>query len=236
MLLVQLDIGLAVAVFDDVDHKVVDDLGIDAADDGIRELAVVHHLDAGGILAILSKIGNDVGNAHHIAFQGVGLNLVGIAFDGVGLFQFRLKFLKASHGHGMVLRKLDLAVVTGDAGQGLQGQIQGEYLVQHPCRMNVVIEKLENADSNSLKGLAESIRNKVQDSFVFLANVADSKVVYVAASSKAAIAKGIKAGDLVKLAAQLSGGNGGGRPDLAQSGGKDISNIDGVLNQIREKL
>ena len=94
--------------------------------------------------------------------------------------------------------------------------------------LKVVIRKLENADSSSLKGLAESIRNKVEDSFVFLANVA--------ASSKAAIAKGIKAGDMAKMAAQLSGGNGGGRPDLAQSGGKDISNINGVLAQIREKL
>ena len=42
--------------------------------------------------------------------------------------------------------------------------------------------------------------------------------------------------DMAKMAAQLSGGNGGGRPDLAQSGGKDISNINDVLAQIREKL
>jgi len=102
--------------------------------------------------------------------------------------------------------------------------------------LKVVIRKLENADNGSLKGLAESIRNKVEDSFVFLANVADGKVVYVAASSKTAIAKGIKAGDMAKMAAQLSGGNGGGRPDLAQSGGKDISHINDVLAQIREKL
>lgn len=102
--------------------------------------------------------------------------------------------------------------------------------------LKVVVKKLENADSASLKGLAESIRNKVEDSFVFLANVSDEKVVYVAACSKAAIAKGIKAGDMVKMAAQLSGGNGGGRPDLAQSGGKDSSCVDSVLNQIKEKL
>ena len=141
MLLVQLDVGLAVAVFNDVDHQIVDDLRINASDHGIGELAVVHHLDAGCVLTILSQIGNDVGNTHHIALQGVGLDLVGIAGDGVGLFQLCLKVLKTVHGHGMIFRKLDLAVVTGDTGQGLQSQIQGEDLVQHPGRMNVVVEK-----------------------------------------------------------------------------------------------
>ena len=102
--------------------------------------------------------------------------------------------------------------------------------------INVIIKKLENADSGSLKALAETLRNKCEDSFVLLANHAADKVVFVAASSKAAIAKGIKAGDMVKLAASVCGGNGGGRPDLAQSGGKDASKIDEAISQIEAKL
>ena len=102
--------------------------------------------------------------------------------------------------------------------------------------INVIIKKLENADSSSLKALAETLRNKCEDSFVLLANNAGDKVVFVAASSKAAIAKGIKAGDMVKLAATVCGGNGGGRPDLAQSGGKDASKIDEAIAQIESKL
>lgn len=102
--------------------------------------------------------------------------------------------------------------------------------------INVIIKKLENADSGSLKALAETLRNKCEDSFVLLANSAQDKVVFVAAASKAAIAKGIKAGDMVKLAASVCGGNGGGRPDLAQSGGKDVSKIDEAISQIEAKL
>ena len=102
--------------------------------------------------------------------------------------------------------------------------------------INVIIKKLENADSGSLKALAETLRNKCEDSFVLLANNAGDKVVFVAAASKAAIAKGIKAGDMVKLAASVCGGNGGGRPDLAQSGGKDASKIDEAISQIEAKL
>lgn len=102
--------------------------------------------------------------------------------------------------------------------------------------INVIIKKLDNADSGSLKALAETLRNKCEDSFVLLANNAGDKVVFVAAASKAAIAKGIKAGDMVKLAASVCGGNGGGRPDLAQSGGKDASKIDEAISQIEAKL
>ncbi|MBR5207303.1 MAG: alanine--tRNA ligase, partial [Erysipelotrichaceae bacterium] len=102
--------------------------------------------------------------------------------------------------------------------------------------INVIIKKLENADSGSLKALAETLRNKCEDSFVLLANNAGDKVVFVAAASKAAIAKGIKAGDMVKLAASVCGGNGGGRPDLAQSGGKDASKIDEAISQSEAKL
>ncbi len=102
--------------------------------------------------------------------------------------------------------------------------------------LNVVIRRLNHADNSTLKALAETIRNKCVNAFVFLANVSEEKVVYVAACSPQAIAQGIKAGEMAKFAAQLSGGNGGGRPDLAQAGGKEISGVDSVLRQIREKL
>ncbi len=110
------------------------------------------------------------------------------------------------------------------------------HSAKHINGLNVIIKKLENADSGSLKALAETLRNKCEDSFVLLANNAGDKVVFVAAASKAAIAKGIKAGDMVKLAASVCGGNGGGRPDLAQSGGKDASKIDEAISQIEAKL
>ena len=102
--------------------------------------------------------------------------------------------------------------------------------------LNAIILKMNNEDSSSLKGYAEVLRNKCENSFVFIANVFEDKVTFFVACSKEAIEKGIKAGDIAKLAATMSDGNGGGRPDIAQSGGKDITKLDEIFNTIRAKL
>ena len=87
-----------------------------------------------------------------------------------------------------------------------------------------------------MKDYAELLRNKLENGFVFLSNVEDEKVTFVCACSKAAIEKGIKAGDIVKQAAELTGGKGGGRPDMAQSGGKDTSKVEEAIATIKQKL
>ena len=102
--------------------------------------------------------------------------------------------------------------------------------------LNIILEKVSGLDGQAMKNLAETLRNKCEKSFIFLANPSEGKVTYVCACSKEAIAKGIKAGDFVKMAAQMSQGNGGGRPDMAQSGGKDGSKVDEVFALIRSKL
>ncbi len=130
--LVQHDIGLTVAVFNDIDHQIIDDLGVDASDHRGGEGAALHHLDLGCVLPVLAQIGNNVGDAHHIAFQGGRLDLVGVAGDGVGLFQLLFELFKAVQGHRPVFRQLDLTVVTGNAGECLQCQIQREDLIQYP--------------------------------------------------------------------------------------------------------
>ena len=94
--------------------------------------------------------------------------------------------------------------------------------------------KFRDRDNGGLKAFAENMRNRMENGFVFLANEKDGKVTFVAASSKAAIAKGLKAGELVKKAAQLAGGNGGGRPDMAQAGGKDAGKIDEAIALLKE--
>ena len=118
--------------------------------------------------------------------------------------------------------------------------LQSDELIASAKEINgtkAIIQKLNHADSSFLKNLAESMRNKCGSAFVFLANICeDGKVVFVAAASPDVVAKGIKAGDMVKFAAEQCGGNGGGRPDLAQSGAKDSSQIDHILKLIEQKL
>ncbi|MCR5794579.1 MAG: alanine--tRNA ligase [Solobacterium sp.] len=102
--------------------------------------------------------------------------------------------------------------------------------------IKTLIVRLKDADTSTLKNYAETMRDKMQDALVFVANEVNGKVTFVCASSKAAIAKGLKAGDIVKAAAQLTGGNGGGRPDMAQAGGRDTSRIDDALKLVRERV
>jgi alanyl-tRNA synthetase len=67
-------------------------------------------------------------------------------------------------------------------------------------------------------------------------SVCDNKVVFVAKANKDINSKGIMCGNLVKQAAILCGGNGGGRPDFAQAGGKDPSKADEVFSLIEGLL
>ena len=101
---------------------------------------------------------------------------------------------------------------------------------------NIVIKRLDGADANALKDIASTIKAQVENVVVFLASVNNDKVVFVAGADKQAIASGIKCGDLVKEAALACDGKGGGRPDLAQSGGKDVSKVDEALEIIKNKL
>lgn len=100
--------------------------------------------------------------------------------------------------------------------------------------LNCLFLVLKDFDSAAMKSYAETLRNKMQNGLVFLANASNGKAVFVAAASKEAIAKGAKAGDLVKAAAQLCGGNGGGRPDMAQAGGRDTAHIADSIKAVKD--
>jgi alanyl-tRNA synthetase len=102
--------------------------------------------------------------------------------------------------------------------------------------IQVLLLRLKDKDSKGLKEYAETLRNQLKDGLVFVSNEANGRITFVCASSKAAIAKGYKAGDIAKAAAQACGGNGGGRPDMAQAGGRDLSKIDDAFAAVRAIL
>jgi len=97
---------------------------------------------------------------------------------------------------------------------------------------NKLVVKLENIDKNSLKPLVDKLADHLPGGFVFVANVMDSKVTFIAKSN----AKEYHAGNICKAAAMVAGGNGGGRPDMAQAGGKDVSKVDESLEKVRELI
>ena len=95
--------------------------------------------------------------------------------------------------------------------------------------LKVLTAMVSKADAGKLRQMGDSLRDKSTHVVAVLATVNEDKITFLAVCGKDAIAKGIKAGDLVKLVCTTCGGSGGGKPDSAMGGGKDASQIDNAL-------
>lgn len=106
--------------------------------------------------------------------------------------------------------------------------------------VDVLLTKVSNMDMDTLRNMGDKIKEKLSDYAILLASDNDGKVNFIAMCSDSVIKANIKAGDIVKTAATICGGGGGGRPNMAQAGGKDPSKIDEAikcaLDFIKEKL
>ena len=98
----------------------------------------------------------------------------------------------------------------------------------------VLIAELPGADAETLREMTDLFRERYPSSVILLASVSNNRPLLVAAVTKDLVERGLQAGDLVKFAAQPIGGSGGGRPTLAQAGGKDPEQLDLALLKARE--
>ncbi|MDF4601351.1 alanine--tRNA ligase, partial [Vibrio parahaemolyticus] len=99
----------------------------------------------------------------------------------------------------------------------------------------VLVAALEGADSKNLRTMVDDIKNQMGSGVVLLANVTDDKVGLIAGVTKDLVGK-VKAGDLVKMVAEQVGGKGGGRPDMAQAGGTDVSALPEAIKTVQPWL
>ena len=99
---------------------------------------------------------------------------------------------------------------------------------------SLVVAQME-AEAGALREIVSDLTGKSDKAVVLLAAVNDGKIALCAGVSKPLTQK-VKAGDLVKWAAEQVGGKGGGRPDLAQAGGTDVAKLPEVLNQVENWL
>ncbi len=96
--------------------------------------------------------------------------------------------------------------------------------------LEVYIAKLDGTTPDALRSMGDDLKNKADNVVGVIAGVNGEKASIVAVCGKGAIARGVKAGDVVREVAKLAGGGGGGRPDSAMAGAKDISKLDDALN------
>ena len=95
--------------------------------------------------------------------------------------------------------------------------------------LHVLTATREGLDANALRKMGDFLRDKDPTVVGVLASIAGEKITFLAVCGKEAVAKGVKAGDLVKLVSGLCGGKGGGKPDSAMGGGSDLLKVDDAL-------
>lgn len=96
--------------------------------------------------------------------------------------------------------------------------------------------KLKDVDMNGLRDLGDQLKNKLGQGVILLMSECDGKVNMMAMATEEAMEKGAHAGNLIKAIAGFVGGGGGGRPNMAQAGGKNPAGMDEALNAAKDTL
>lgn len=96
--------------------------------------------------------------------------------------------------------------------------------------IKVITAKYDGLDMDSLRNTSDMLKNKVGSGVVVIASNFEDKVNFVVTATKDTLEKGIHCGNIIKETAKIAGGGGGGRPDMAQAGGKDVSKIKDALD------
>ena len=104
--------------------------------------------------------------------------------------------------------------------------------IQEVKGMKVLAMDVPDVDMNGLRNLGDQMKEKIGDGVVVLASANGGKVTLLAMATDAAIKKGAHAGNLIKEIASLVGGGGGGRPNMAQAGGKNPAGIPDALAKV----
>jgi alanyl-tRNA synthetase len=96
--------------------------------------------------------------------------------------------------------------------------------------VKVVTQRVDNLDRGQMRTLVDNIRNKLGSGVVVLGSVQDGKVALIVGVTADLTAR-VQAGKVIKPVAEKVGGSGGGRPDMAEAGGKDPGQLDAALNE-----
>jgi alanyl-tRNA synthetase len=117
--------------------------------------------------------------------------------------------------------------------QAAQGGLESQARAVNGAR--VLAARVDGMDRQQMRSLADSLRNKWASAVVVLASAEEANVSIIAAVTKDLTNK-VHAGKLVGAVAQAVGGKGGGRPDMAEGGGKDASRLDAALNEVYQEV
>jgi len=101
-------------------------------------------------------------------------------------------------------------------------------------KIPLLTAELQDLDAEALRTLGDQLKMKIESGIIILASSHQKKVLFLAMVTEDLVEKGFHAGEIIGEAARITGGGGGGRPDMAQAGGTDPDKIDQALNRVKE--
>ena len=122
----------------------------------------------------------------------------------------------------------------------LKGELAGgqlDEMLQNAVDVDgkkIVCARVDDLDTDALRQMGDQLRNKLGSGALVLADCKDGKVTLLAMATDDAVKAGVHAGKVVKELAAICGGGGGGKPNMAQAGGKDITKVNEALERARE--
>ncbi len=96
---------------------------------------------------------------------------------------------------------------------------------------NVISARMDGIEIDVLKDLGDRLKDRTENAVIVLGSVIEEKILFLVMVGQDAIEKGAHAGNIIKEVAKIAGGGGGGKPNMAQAGGKDVSKIDEALKE-----
>jgi len=100
--------------------------------------------------------------------------------------------------------------------------------------VEVIFHSVEGLDASGLRKIGDNLEQKIESGIIILASKSENKVLFVAKVSDDLVEQGYHAGNIIGEVAQVAGGGGGGRPDMAQAGGSKPEKLDAALEKARE--
>lgn len=122
--------------------------------------------------------------------------------------------------------------LTAKLGQAEAGNLNDQ--VKEIGGVAVIAAQVDAKDTEALRSMVDTLKQAHEKAVIVLAAKTGNKLAFVAGVTKPAIAQGFHAGKLIKEVAARTGGGGGGRPDMAQAGGKDPAKLDEALAYVHE--
>lgn len=228
----------AIALFDD---KYKDNVRVVSVGDFSKELCGGTHVQNSGEIGMF-KIVSEFGVAAGIRrIEAVtGSNALDYLYEKINVINEIEKTLKCSEKD--IIHKLQLqaqeakekdkeiASLKAKLTSGCEDEILNNPLEVKGIKLYK--GELKDIDGEALRNLADKIRDRAGDGVIVLGSTIEDKVQFVAMAGKGAVEKGAHAGKIIKEIAAIAGGGGGGRPDMAQAGGKNPEKLHDAMENI----